>query len=363
MIGLLAQTGQDSVGNKNQSSSDTTKKNGFLGSGMSLLEIGLFLGSIGAFLSGIAAVVILIRRKQPQIQLVLPTSEDISKFLKNGQSDESSRVEKVVQNVERNPKASLVDKAMADAYRLQQDGKIDEAIQMWRDIADCSKGRDDNLAARSWFSIGYLYIDEGLNEEKYSADDLTIQLQLSSPEFYINSDAVEKALSSYSEAIRLKPDCSEAYCSRGKSKYHLGDYESAIEDYDEAIRLKPDFPEAYNRRGEVKSVLGEYESAFDDHTEAIRLKPDFSGAYNGRGNTKVNLDHPELALADYNEAISLKPDFPEAYGNRGTVKVALGDIEGAKTDLQVALELAERQDKDGVKIFVEERLQKLKGTE
>ena len=74
IVGPLAQTTQDSVGDKNQSSSDTTKKDGFLGSGMSLLEIGLFLGGIGAFFGGIAAVVVIIRRKQPQIQLVLPTS-------------------------------------------------------------------------------------------------------------------------------------------------------------------------------------------------------------------------------------------------------------------------------------------------
>ena len=136
IVGLLAQTNDDDGIGEDKVSSDTTKGNGFLRSGMSLLEIGLFLGGIGAFVGGIAAAVAIIRRKQPQIQVVLATSKDISELLENRQSDESAQVEKVVKNVERNPRASFIDKTIAHAYRLQQNGRIDEARQKWRALAD-----------------------------------------------------------------------------------------------------------------------------------------------------------------------------------------------------------------------------------
>ncbi len=491
-VGLLAQTTQDSLIDKDRPSSNTTKKDGLFGSSISLL--GWF--TIGGTIVGIISLVInLIRRKQPSIQVVLITSEDISKFINDKQSNESSRVEKVVQSIERNPKASFVDKTIADAYRLQQDGRIDEAIQVWSGIAKDAEGNDDKLAARAWFSIGHLYTNGRATEERLSANDIAIQLQSDSSEVYIDPETMteavlnyskairlnpdyveayvkrgklnlfqrnyelaiddytevirlkpdyveaygnrgfakteienyesaiedyneiirlmpcsakayngrglaqgrmgeyESAIDDYTEAIKLKPDFAEAYSNRGRTRAELGAYESAIEDFDEAIRLKPDFvgtysnrgnaklelgayesaiddyteaiklkpdfAEAYDMRGNVKSFLGEYESAFDDYTEAIRLKPDFAQAYNGRGVAKANLEHPELAIADYDEAIRLRTNFAEAYGNRGNTKIALEDIEGAQKDLHTALELAEQQGKEDIKVFVEQWLQNL----
>ena len=114
ITGLSAQTTQDSPVAKDKSSNDATQRDGLFGSGINLED----LNNIGGFLVGIAAILTLIftlifLRRQPPIQVLLATSEDISKFLKDGQSDESSRVEKVVRNVERNRKASFVDKAIA----------------------------------------------------------------------------------------------------------------------------------------------------------------------------------------------------------------------------------------------------------
>ena len=154
IFGLSAQTTQDSTDDKNQSS---TKGTGFLGSGMSLLEICLSLGGIGAFLGGITA---LIRRhksdrQMPLIQIV-ESSVHIDNLLKDRQSAEYSRVEKIVQNVERSPKASFVEKTTVDAYRLQQNGRIDEARQKWRVLADYAERKDDDLAKRAGVSMGYL---------------------------------------------------------------------------------------------------------------------------------------------------------------------------------------------------------------
>ena len=65
-----------------------------------------------------------------------------------------------VLSVRENPRASLVDEAIANAISLQQQGKRDDAIEKWRAIAHVVEGSDNDLAASAWFSVGYLALDE-----------------------------------------------------------------------------------------------------------------------------------------------------------------------------------------------------------
>ena len=116
-----------------------------------------------------------------------------------------------------NTELSLVDRAVIDAYLLQQDGKIAEAVEKWRSIANISEGIDDQLAAHAWLSIGIL----------------------------LSKDAQEEALSAYDKALSLKPDHAVVYNNRGATKSLLRQLEAAISDYDKAIQLKPDYADAY----------------------------------------------------------------------------------------------------------------------
>ena len=105
-------------------------------------------------------------------------------------ADDPEEAEQAVANVRQNPKASLMDKAIARAVSLQQQGRRDEAIEKWRAVAHVAEESDNDLAARAWFSVGYLVQDE-------------------SP---------EAGISAYDRAIRLKPDLAEAYNNRGNTK-------------------------------------------------------------------------------------------------------------------------------------------------
>ena len=148
-----------------------------------------------------------------------------------------------VLSVRENPRASLVDEAIADAVSLQQQGKRDDAIEKWRAIAHVVEGSDNDRAARAWLSVGYLVRDE-------------------SP---------ENSIAAYNEAIRLKPDYAQAYNNRGNAKGRLERHEEAIADYDEAIRLKPDHAQAYNNRGAAKAALDLRDEARKDFEIALEL--------------------------------------------------------------------------------------------
>lgn len=142
----------------------------------------------------------------------------------------------------------------------------------------------------------------------------------------------QRAIEYLSEAIRLKPDYTEAYHNRGFVYAQMKQYPSAIKDYDAAIRLKPDFTETYYNRGNAYLNLQQYPSAIKDYDEAIKLKPDSAMAFNNRGNAYRNLQQYQPAVKDYDEAIRLKPDNTEAYSSRGFIHLSLREYQAAIRD-------------------------------
>ena len=59
-------------------------------------------------------------------------------------------------SVRGDPATPPIDRAIAAAVLLQQQGKIEEAIEQWRSIATVAGEENPQLQARAWFSIGYL---------------------------------------------------------------------------------------------------------------------------------------------------------------------------------------------------------------
>ena len=126
-------------------------------------------------------------------------------------ADKPSEANQVVSNVRDNPEASPIQKSIGLAVSFQQQGKRDDAIEKWRAVAHITEGSDNDLAARAWFSVGYL-------------------LQEKDP---------ERGVSAYDEAIRLKPDFANAYGNRGAAKQKLGQYEASLTEGDRLISPKP----------------------------------------------------------------------------------------------------------------------------
>ena len=230
------------------------------------------------------------------------TSQDITKFVQSGKSEASPEVEGLLRTIQRDPGTSVIDKAIAGAFRLQQEGKTDDAIKQWSSIANISEGIDNDIAAAAFFA-------------------------------------------------------------RGTIKSSLGRHEAAISDANEAIRLKPNYVEAYFFRGLSNNNLGRHEAAISDLNEAIRLNPNSAEAYFLRGLSNNNSGRREAAISDLNEAIRLNPNSAEAYFLRGTVRGNLSEIEAAKADYQTALKIAEQQGDENLKTSIEGILEGLKDKE
>ena len=168
---------------------------------------------------------------------------------------------------------------------------------------------------------------------------------------------LDRALSDFSDAIRLNPQDALAYNDRGMLWRERGDSDRAIEDFTAAIKLNPlpHTDEAYARRGNTivakrdvnvyenraLTLLGksDFDGAIADFDQAIRLDPNSAEAFNGRGaawRAKGNLDR---AVADFSDAIKLDRSHLGAYYNRGLVEEVKDEHDAAIADLTTALRL------------------------
>ncbi len=88
-----------------------------------------------------------------------------------------------------------------------------------------------------------------------------------------------EAIRDYSDALRLKPELSEARADRGTLYEGAGQKDLALDDYNEAIRLNPNLTRALYRRGMTYMGQAAYAKARSDFREAIRSFPNFEAAF------------------------------------------------------------------------------------
>ena len=223
--------------------------------------------------------------------------------------DEPATANQAILAVNQSRGASLVDRAIAKAVFLRQQGRNDAALEIWQAVAHLAEESDNGLAARAWFSIGYL----------------------------LGGKSPEESISAYGQAIRLNPDLAGPYNNRGIERSALGRHDEAIADFDVAIRLEPYDPKHYNSRGLAKAALGLHTEAITDYNEAIRLNPDYATGYNNRGNSRIELEQYAAAINDYSESIRRNPDQFGVFSNRGRVKAVLKQYDDAIADFDAAI--------------------------
>jgi tetratricopeptide (TPR) repeat protein len=90
-------------------------------------------------------------------------------------------------------------------------------------------------------------------------------------EVYERVDQHQKAIDSYEDATRIKPDYADAHWGLGYAYEELGQYQKAIESYKEAIWFNPDHEDAHWGLAYTYERLGRYDEAIAQYKEAIRF--------------------------------------------------------------------------------------------
>ena len=135
-------------------------------------------------------------------------------------------------------------------------------------------------------------------------------------------------------------DAAEALNDRGNAYNRSGDYDRAIESYGEAIRRKPDFEDAYFDRANAYDFKDEYELAVKDYSKAIELRPDDANAYLYRGNSHSLAGDYANAVRDFETAAKMAPSFADvATWSKGVALFNLGRFSDAAAAFQSYLKV------------------------
>lgn len=111
-------------------------------------------------------------------------------------------------------------------------------------------------------------------------------------------------------------DNAKNYYNRGVAWHEKGDYDKAISTYTIAIKINPRLVDAYVNRGLAYAQgKGLYDRAISDSTKAIELNPWEALAYNNRGFAYKGKGQYDLAISDYTKTIILSPRDAWTYNN------------------------------------------------
>jgi protein O-mannosyl-transferase len=152
-------------------------------------------------------------------------------------------------------------------------------------------------------------------------------------------DRTDEAESEFWEAIRIKPDYSEAYYGLGVAAASRGRTDQAIACYRSAIKADGNNALAHNNLGHALLIRGEYYEALEHFRHALRVKPELVAAHYNCGLALHALGHFRGAITEYEEAIRGKQDYAEAYYNIGRIHAAEGRRDDAAEWYRTALKL------------------------
>ncbi len=101
----------------------------------------------------------------------------------------------------------------------------------------------------------------------------------------------------------------DAMFLRGVREMSEGNYIRALSTFNEIIRLKPEFPEGWNKRATLYFLVGDYAKSMRDCDEVLKRNPNHYGALTGYGQIFFELKNYERALEYFQRALNVNPNL------------------------------------------------------
>jgi predicted TPR repeat methyltransferase len=171
--------------------------------------------------------------------------------------------------------------ALVYALRLQQEGRVEGAAQLYARILEKAP---DHVDALHFLGVAKFQLGDGA-----AAVDLI------------------------GRAIALKPEFASAYNNLGNVLKRLHRSAEAAQAYRRVIELDPENADAYNNLGALVRVEGQAAEAEKILRRALELEPRHAEAFHNLGNILVELKRDNEAADMYTQAMRLRPYDAESY--------------------------------------------------
>ncbi len=244
-----------------------------------------------------------------------------------------------------------LDSLFADAVRLHQSGRLDDAEQGYRAILELAPAHTPSLC-----NLGVLHTRRGDTDEAIRCYRVALAFRPGFTDALYNLGNLHRKRGDSAEAIAQYRACLSADPNHASAHYNLGTTYAALGRVGDAeasfratLRIEPKSKECTLRLGDLLLRTGRMEEGIrlfreyaadhpgdprgpynlglavasaGDATEAValqhralKLKPDYPEAHNAMALALELLGRKDDALFHYEMAVQAKPDFPDAWSN------------------------------------------------
>ncbi len=158
---------------------------------------------------------------------------------------------------------------------------------------------------------------------------------------YFDARLYASAIADLTDALRLKPDDSEALENRGLAFLALDDFRHAIHDFNRVVDLKPASADGFRERCWARAASGrDLDDALADCNQALTLKPGDAAARDARCFVEYRTAAYAAAMTDCTAALTANPKRASSLYLRGLARAKSGDAAGGAADIAAAQSLA-----------------------
>jgi len=147
------------------------------------------------------------------------------------------------------------------------------------------------------------------------------------------------ALVHFEEALRLRPEYSDAQTNVGEALLVAGRINDALPHITAALRINPRLAEAHINLGSIRNKQGRPDLAEAEYRAALDLKPSSAEAHDGLGVVLYETNRPEEALPHALAAIALDPGDADSHYNLGRLYGITGHTDQAIDQFREAVRL------------------------
>lgn len=208
------------------------------------------------------------------------------------------------------------------ASTLRQLGRHEEAIVASEEAITLRMNIVGNNA-EFWFKQGIIQLETEDFTEAITSFDQALAIKPDFAEALVNRGVVLHALGKFHEALSSFDRVifefvhASAWKNRGRVLNDLERYDEAIDSYNQALQINPNYVEALYELGALFNNLKRYPEALDYSRQAIVIEPKDSHAWYVNGYALDGLGFHEKAITSFDQAIKLEPDKLEAWLSRG----------------------------------------------
>jgi len=147
------------------------------------------------------------------------------------------------------------------------------------------------------------------------------------------------AIREYSEAVRIKPDFSQAETNLGLTLLDNGEVDKAVDHLSKSLKINPD--DRWARYGMARALgqRGKLDEAIKAYREVTRMDPGNLMAHYELGLILLAKGSAVAAASHFSDALRIKPDFAAAHAGLGVAAEGQGRLDQAAAHYSKALSI------------------------